>query len=294
MLYSMTGFGEAHHQDNGVTVAVEVRTINSRYFKVSIRLSDTHTLLEPQVESVLREQFRRGTAQVSVRVDRAKTMDDFRINQLALASYREQLDELHTAWHLTESITLERLLGLPGVVEESPMSRVDPKADWELVKTTLLEAMAHLAEMRADEGKAMAADLTNNIDLIAQELAAIERRAPLVADAYRSRLEERINRTLAEHGVTVDASDVLREISIFSERCDISEETVRLRSHLDQFRSIMELPESSGRKLDFLSQEMFRETNTIGAKANDVEISRHVIELKAAIERIREMIQNIE
>ena len=125
-------------------------------------------------------------------------------------------------------------------------------------------------------------------------MAEIERRAPLVADAYRARLNERLGKILAEFDVALQPGDLVREVGIYAERSDISEETVRLRSHLEQFAAIMALEESSGRKLEFLTQEMFRETNTIGSKANDVLIARHVIEIKAAIERMREMIQNIE
>src|SRR4029078_6750349 len=139
-----------------------------------------------------------------------------------------------------------------------------------------------------------AADLASNGTSIARELDAIEVRAPQVADSYRSRLTDRLTKTLAEYQITLQPGDLIREISIFAERSDISEEIVRLRSHLEQFASTLDLPESSGRKLAFLTQEMSRETNTIGSKANDVQISRHVIEIKAAIERIREMIQNVE
>jgi len=140
----------------------------------------------------------------------------------------------------------------------------------------------------------MAADLALNCRAISASLNEVMRRAPLVQVAYRSRLEERLRNALAEFQVTVDLADIVKEVMLFAERGDISEEIVRLRSHLDQFDSIMALPESSGRKLEFLTQEMFREANTIGSKANDVEIAKAVIEMKTAIERIREMIQNVE
>jgi uncharacterized protein (TIGR00255 family) len=148
--------------------------------------------------------------------------------------------------------------------------------------------------MRADEGRAMADDLEVNCRSIAECLDRIERRAPLVVDDYRGRLHERLQRVLAEYKVALEPADLIKEVSLFADRGDISEEIVRLRSHLNQFRSTMELPESSGRKLDFLTQEMFREANTIGSKANDVEIAQNVIEMKTAVERIREMVQNIE
>jgi uncharacterized protein (TIGR00255 family) len=154
--------------------------------------------------------------------------------------------------------------------------------------------MENLAKMRAAEGQAMATDLLANCRGIATGLDAIERRAPGMVEGYRNRLEERLKKLLADYKVTLDAGDLIKEVSLFAERSDISEEVVRLRSHLVQFESTMGMAESAGRKLEFLTQEMFREANTIGSKANDVEISQWVIEIKTAIERIREMIQNIE
>ncbi len=140
----------------------------------------------------------------------------------------------------------------------------------------------------------MAADLESNCQFIRGQLQEIERLAPGVAEAYRGRLRERIEKLLVEHGVAVEAQDIVREVGLFAERSDISEEVVRLHSHLVQFLTIMQGAESNGRKLEFVTQEMFREANTVGSKANDAGIARHVIEVKTAIERIREMIQNIE
>jgi len=290
----MTGYGEAHSQQDGLTVAVEIRTINSRYFKLTVRCSDSYSVLEQEIEEVVRQQIKRGTIQVSLRVDRPRSPDEFKINTVALASYRAQLETLHEKWHITDSINLESLLALPGVVEEGHLKATDTTELWPLVKSTLEGAMKNLSHMRTREGDAMAADLLSNVDAIEGELGHIEARAPLVAEAYRARLEDRMKRALAELAVTLQPSDLIKEISIFGERSDISEEIVRLRSHIEQFRGSTKLTESAGRRLEFLTQEMFRETNTIGSKANDVEIARHVIEIKTFIERIREMIQNVE
>jgi uncharacterized protein (TIGR00255 family) len=216
------------------------------------------------------------------------------IDKAVLGGYRRQLQALHAEWHVAEQVPLETLLGLPGAVIENPARTRDAEAQWPLIKKTLLAALANLAKMRIDEGRAMAADLRANCAAILAELASIDERAPLVADAYRKRLHERIQGTLAEYQVTLDPNDLIKDVAIFSDRGDISEETVRLRSHLEQFEKFMQAEESPGRKLEFLTQEMFREINTIGSKANDVAISRHVIEAKTAIERIREMIQNVE
>ena len=294
MLLSMTGFGEAHYHGDGLAISIEVRTINSRYFKLSVKCGEGYSALEPEIENVVRQQIRRGTLQVALRVDRLRAGEDFQINKAVLASYRKQLDELHELWKTPREVPLESLLMLPGVIAEDPTTAEDASQDWPLIRQTLEAAMQNLAHMRTDEGRAMAADLRANCQTIVGELAEIERRAPQVADAYRTRLTDRLQSVLAEYQVSLNPADLIKEVSIFAERSDISEETVRLRSHLEQFDTIMELPESSGRKLEFLVQEMFRETNTIGSKANDVQISRHVIDIKAAIERIREMIQNVE
>ncbi len=294
MLLSMTGFGEASRQNDSVAAGVEVRTINSRYFKLTVRSGEGYAGLEPQIDALVRQHIKRGTVQVSLRVTRMRPAEAYQINADVLTGYRRQLERLAATWTPTDPVRLEALLALPGVVVDNEFALTDPQTDWPLIEQTLAAAMANMAGMRADEGRAMTADLAENCSAIASQLAEIERRAPLVADAYRARLNERLGKILAEFDVALQPSDLVREVGIYAERSDISEETVRLRSHLEQFATIMALEESSGRKLEFLTQEMFRETNTIGSKANDVLIARHVIEIKAAIERMREMIQNIE
>ena len=294
MLLSMTGFGEAHRRQDGVAVGVEVRTINGRYFKLNFKAGDGYSALEPEVETLVREQIKRGSVQVNLRMDRARSADDYRLNINVLANYRRQIEDLHNQWKVADVVPLETLLLLPGVVDEAPADSFDPAGEWPIIRETLLAALENLARMRTQEGQAMQADLAANCAVVATELAAIEVRAPLVVDAYRARLQERIGKALEEYQVSLNPGDLIREVSIYSERSDISEEIVRLHSHLEQFDMIVSLPESSGRKLDFLTQEMFREANTIGSKSSDVQISRHVIEIKAAIEKIREMIQNVE
>ncbi|HEY2882359.1 MAG TPA: YicC/YloC family endoribonuclease [Pirellulales bacterium] len=290
----MTGFGEAHQQANGLAVAVEVRTINNRYFKFSMRSGDGYSSLESQVEAVVREQIKRGTVQVNLQVERSTSADDYAINAAVLDGYRQQLQKLQTQWGGKREVPLESFLLLPGVVKEA---FADPSAvagDWPLVESTLQAALGHLAKMRRDEGLAMARDLSANAKLIATELKQITARAPQVVDAYRVRLMERISAVLAEQQLSLNPSDLVREVAIYAERSDISEEIVRLESHLQQFDAYMANAESTGRKLEFLTQEMLREINTIGSKSTDVDIARHVIEIKAAIEKLREMIQNVE
>jgi uncharacterized protein (TIGR00255 family) len=290
----MTGFGEARGQADGMAVAVEVRTINSRHFKFSYRASDGYAGLEPEIEALTREVIRRGTVQLNLRVDRQSSAEDYRINMAVLESYRSQLESFsgHNAW--AEPIDLRMLIALPGVVDEQAQTRHDPRDDWPAIEPVVRDALAAMTRMRAEEGAALAADLAHNAQQIERLLELIAERAPLVVQSYQSRLTHRVEQALADLNITVEPADLLREISLFADRSDISEEVIRLRSHLQQYVEALNLPESSGRKLEFIAQEIGREVNTIGSKANDAEISRHVVEMKTALERIREQIQNVE
>jgi uncharacterized protein (TIGR00255 family) len=292
----MTGFGEAHWQGDGLAVTIEIRTINNRFFKLAVRAGEGYGFLDPLVEAEVRRTIHRGTIQVNVHVERKRSPEDYKINVDVLERYRQQLASLMQKWSGPETgdPPLGAILPLPGVVDDAVGETVDATADWPIIRSTLQAALENLGRMRSEEGRAMGVDLAANCRAAAVSLDQIERRTPLVIEEYRSRLFERLKRTLAELDVVLDPADVIREVSLFADRSDISEEIVRLRSHLEQFQATMELPESAGRKLDFLTQEMFREANTIGSKANDVEIARCVIEIKTAIERIREMIQNVE
>ena len=290
----MTGYGEARGHSDELAVLVEVRSINSRYFKLNVRLPEGFSNLESRIDALIRRHIRRGSVQVSLRIDRATLPDDYRINAELLTHYQRQIESLAATLHQQERVSWDTLLELPGVIEESDRASNDLDAVWPIIESALSDALTGLSEMRAAEGTAMASDLESNCETITVNLSQIEVAAPKVAESYRDRLKDRLNGLLGEHGVTVDTSDIVREVGLFAERSDISEEIVRLKSHLTQFGETMQRDESPGRRLDFLTQEMFREINTIGSKANDAEIATHVVEIKASIERMREMIQNIE
>jgi uncharacterized protein (TIGR00255 family) len=189
---------------------------------------------------------------------------------------------------------LSQVLMLPGVVPEGGSKSHQLHDDWPIIEKTLAAAIEQLQIMRKDEGNAMAQELLSLRDVIARQLAAIRTLIPHVVTAFRDRLHERVKSLLTELDVQIDRNDLIREVSIFAERSDIAEEITRLATHLDHFQEIMKEEESPGRKLEFLTQEMFRETNTIGSKASDVEISKHVVEIKGTLEKIRELIQNVE
>ncbi len=290
----MTGFGEARDQQDGYAVSVEARTVNSRYFKLHLRTTEGYGALESQIDTVIRQFVKRGTVHCNVRIVHMGTTDDYRLNTNVLNQYVDQLQEVAATRDLDEVLRLEPLASLPGVVEELSTEAQEASEIWPLVEPTLHKALKKLSQMRGVEGEALAVDLNDQCQTVSSSLEGIESRVPQVAENYRQRIQERVNEALASLNVTVEPADLVREICLFADRSDISEEIVRLRSHLKQFDEAMQLQDSAGRKLEFICQEMARETNTIGSKANDSEISQQVVEIKTALERIREQIQNVQ
>jgi len=289
----MTGYGESSVESDTLSATVEVRSTNSRHLKINARLSDGIAGRETQIERLVRQYIKRGTVHMSVRLQQLGDRVAYQLNQDVLNHYREQLQAFHKKHPMDGTVSLASLLVLPGVVEDSKGSG-PPEEMWDLVLAATTTALEKLTEMRSTEGKAMEADMRINIATIDDNLGMIEVRMPAVVAAYTNRLTERINGLLSQYDAEVGPSDVVREVGLFAERSDISEEVVRMRSHLSQFNNALDNDDGNGRRLEFVTQEMFRETNTIGSKANDAEISKHVIEIKAAIERIREMVQNVE
>ena len=294
MLLSMTGYGEARWQSDVLSIAVELRALNNRYMKVTVRAPEPYHLLEPEIEKVLRSVLRRGTVQVALQVRRQPQAGDYRLNPVALQAYYDQVRGLQQAIGASGEVALGAMLALPGVVVESDAVSHDPGSDWHLVEPVLQQALAKLQSMRQAEGRAMEAELLALCTTVNQHLEQIRARAPQVVESFRDKLFERVRNLLKQVDVEIDRGDLIKEVAVFAERSDIGEEIVRLGSHVQQFHEIVHEPESTGRKLEFLIQELFREANTIGSKANDVEIARHVVEIKGAIEKMRELIQNVE
>jgi uncharacterized protein (TIGR00255 family) len=294
----MTGFGEARHQAEGLTLAVEVRTVNNRYLKVSVRGSEPYPMLEPDLEKVIRKVVRRGTVTVHIRCDRQGRAGDFVLNSVALRSYLDQIRAAcdQVGWQVPVSSLLGQVLALPGVAPEpGGVSGRPPDEELAAVERTLELALGRLQAMRQQEGRAMADELLAHRQTVAEHLGKIRALIPTVVENYRHRLRDRVGQALAEHGVAVRPDDLIREVAVFAERSDVAEEVMRLGSHLEQFEAIVRTEEDGpGRKLEFLVQEMGRETNTIGSKAGDVAVSRHVVEIKATLEKVRELVQNVE
>jgi uncharacterized protein (TIGR00255 family) len=285
----MTGFGEGTDASSRANITVELRSVNNRYLKISTKIPESHARAEVEIDRLVREKVSRGTVSVTVRLAARAENQAGRINIELVRSYLEQLAPLGAdASSLVPSILL-----LPGVVQESQV-REDAEADLPAIERALSLALVGFDEMRLREGASMKEDLSGHCDAIEQLAAVVNQRAPLAATAFRDRLLERVKDLISHHGVSVSPADLIREVSIHAERSDVAEEVARLRSHVAQFRVTMDAAEACGRKLDFLTQEMFRECNTLGSKSADPEISHAALELKSIVERMKEMIANVE
>lgn len=290
----MTGFGEGRQQLEKLGVSVEVRTVNNRYLKVAIRCPDAYATLEGEVEKTVREKISRGTVTVGIRVEHAVSIQENPLNELVLENYVSRLKTFADRLSLTHQPDLNVLVTLPGVVTDDSHRAHDAEAEWPIIQDVLRQALEKLQKFRQDEGQAMQNELELNCAIVEAQLVNVVAMAPQVVTEYRTKLLERVRQVLQESGVNATESDLIREVSIHADRTDINEEIKRLRCHLEQFQTFIQEKEPTGRKLDFLSQEMFREVNTIGSKANNVPIAHCVVEMKAAVEKIREILQNVE
>jgi uncharacterized protein (TIGR00255 family) len=290
---SMTGCGEGVASEQGTTCRVELRSVNNRFFKFVLRCPDGLASLEPRVEAVVRERIRRGSVQVTLDLSGPSAPAARRLDADQLAAYLDALGDFCAARGLPAPTSVDPLLGLPGVFAEAAPDPATAECCWPLVTRALAFALDKLDAMRAAEGVALATDLRGVCGDVRSHVAVIAERVPQVLAEHRARLVERVAKLLAPQGVPLAAADVAREIALVADRSDISEELVRLRSHLDQFERLLAEP-ASGRALDFLAQELGREVNTIGAKSADVAIAHVVVEIKARLERLREQVQNLE
>ena len=289
MLLSMTGQGVATVSDENATLTIENRAVNNRHLKINLRAPESLIAHESSIEKQIRSVVGRGTINVNIKVMKHSRQDDFTIDTELLQAYQAQLRSL-----CRTSPSLESLLGLPGVVINNVTSESSVASVLPLSNDALQHALGQFNAMRETEGNAIEAVFNQQLDSLKMIVEQIKDRAPVVVTNYQERLTDKINKLLETHDVTLNEGDLAREIGLHADRCDITEEVVRLNSHLEQFRNVMQSATSQGRKLDFIPQELFREVNTIGSKANDTLIANSVVEAKTIIERIREQVQNIE
>ncbi|MFP4053623.1 MAG: YicC/YloC family endoribonuclease [Phycisphaerae bacterium] len=293
MLRSMTGFGSATGSIGGVDYSVEVRSVNNRYFKPNIKLPDSWSGAEADIEQILRRRLSRGSVTLAVRMKVPDEQAACTIRIGVLESYAQQLKQIEAGGDPSMRIDLTGLLELPGVMEPPSMTEIIENTR-EGLFGLIDQAVENLLTMRQTEGEALKTDLLENCGVIERNLAIIAQRAPRVVDDYHEKLRLRVEELARQAKLNLDPDALSREVALFADRSDIAEEINRLTGHVDQFRESTDSPEPAGRKLDFIAQEMLREANTIASKANDAEIGRLVVEIKTAIDRIKEQVQNAE
>ena len=291
---SMTGYGRGDISAKGVQLAVEISSVNRRQVEVAVSLPNELDSLEAELRKIVLASVARGriSGRVTLQRPSGKANRSILINEAQAEVYKKGLAKLADGMGLRDDLSLETILRLPGVMEAGE-DEVDPVAMLPTLKRALGQALGQLQDMRSKEGANLGRDLAKRLASLRRITKRVSKRAPKVVDYHRTRLLER----LAKADIDVaDADDerFLREVVYFTDRSDISEELTRLESHFDQVDGCLISNEPVGRKLDFLAQEMFREVNTIGSKANDSEISQEVVTLKTELEKIREQVQNVE
>ena len=293
MIKSMTGYGKAESTIDGRMYAVEIRSLNHRYLEVVLRLPGFLSVLETAIKRKVGSCFSRGRIELGIRLDTAddETISKCKLNLPLLRNYYELLQRIRQECGIKEEITLGNLTGFRDIFvsseEEPQLERIIKDVD-----IVLDEAITLLTEMRQKEGELLLSDLEERVKNIEILLLYIEKRVPLAVRNSKFRLVERI-RELTE-GIDIDETRLNQEVAIMADKSDISEEIVRLSSHLHQFHEMLESNDAIGKKMDFLIQEMNREANTIGSKTSDLDISRNVIEIKSELSKLREQVQNIE
>ncbi|MDD2189562.1 MAG: YicC family protein [Eubacteriales bacterium] len=294
MIKSMTGFGRSEYSDGKRSIIVEIKSVNHRYSDISIKMPRRYSFAEDRLKASVKDIARRGKIDVSIMVENI-TEDDtnIRLNTMAAKQYYDNLQELQKNFKLGGDITLQFLATLPDVLKSVP-DLDDEEAIYKSLQIPVLEAAKKLNEMRILEGAKLADDIIVRGDYIRAQVTEIEKRSPEVTTCYAEKLKERI-KELIGNNIALPEDRILVEAAIFADKCNITEELVRLNSHIIQLNSIISKSnQPDGKKLDFLVQEMNREANTIGSKANDIEITNRVLEIKSEIEKIREQVQNIE
>ena len=292
MIRSMTGFGRAEATVSGKLIAVELKSVNHRYFEFNCRTSRGYAFLEEKLKSYLSTRVSRGKIDMYVSITSVEDSDvEVVVNHSLASGYAKAFSELSESYNVENDLTSSILARLPDVLNVRKVQE-DEDEIFDIVKPVAEEAVNKFIDMREVEGKKLSEDVMGRAKTILDIVSVIEERSPETVREYEKRLYDRISELL--ESTTIDQQRILTEAAIFADKVAVAEETVRLRSHFEQMESIMQSSEAVGRKLDFIMQEMNREANTIGSKVTDAELAHRVVDIKAELEKIREQIQNIE
>ncbi len=292
MIRSMTGFGRAEATVGGKLIAVELKSVNHRYFEFNCRTSRGYAFLEEKLKSYVSTRVSRGKIDMFVSITSVEDSDvEVVVNHSLASAYTKAFAELTDTYKVENDLTASILARIPDVLTVHKVQE-DENEIYDLVLPVASEAVDKFVSMREVEGKRLADDVMSRAKTILDIVSVIEARSPETVKEYEKRLYDRISELL--NSTTIDQQRILTEAAIFADKVAVAEETVRLRSHFDQMELIMQSSEAVGRKLDFIMQEMNREANTIGSKVTDAELAHKVVDIKAELEKIREQIQNIE
>lgn len=292
MLRSMTGYGRSQKILNGRDITVEIRSVNHRYYEYSSRIPRVYNYIDEKLKKLLKGSISRGKVEVAVTINNIEGKDTvIHINKCAAEGYVAALRSVADELGLEDDLKLSNLIKLPDIfnVQKAPD---DEEQIWSDISEAASEALEKFVEMRRVEGERLKADVLEKTGNIESMVGEVEKLSPITVENYRNRLYAKLSEVL--EGKDIDDQRILTEAAVFSEKIAVDEETVRLRSHISQLRQMLESDEPIGRKLDFIVQEMNREVNTIGSKAQDLNVAKFVVDMKAEIEKIREQIQNIE
>lgn len=288
----MTGFGRCLESVDGKTIIVEIKSVNHRYFEFSSRVPRSCGYLDEKLKSFIQGKVSRGKIDVGVSIQSDSVSDEkIEVNSEVAKGYITALRSANEELGLEDDLTLSRIMRLPDIFDVKRIEE-DEETVWNEVKSVAEKALERFIAMREAEGEKMREDILSRLDYITELVEKIEKKSPETTEKYRKKLFDKISEVLKD--TNVDEQRILTEAAIFSEKTAVDEETVRLRSHINQCREMLSMNEAVGRKLDFLIQEFNREANTIGSKCQDIEITKVVVDLKSEIEKIREQVQNIE
>lgn len=295
MIKSMTGYGKAQAQMENIIFNVEIRTLNSRYKDIIIRIPQDLQPIEMDIRSLISNRIGRGRVEVYIKMELIPGESNYELilNEPLARAYMEIFNKLSESFSIDPSINMDTFCHLRDVIVQKP-KELDMYSIKKAISEAIDNALDSVEEMRRQEGAVIEQDLLKRLYIIKNILVKIRERAPVVINEYRSKLKQNISKLLDGTDIQMDENRINQEVAIFAERSDITEEIVRIESHLLQFQKYLKRDEPVGRKLDFLAQEMNREINTISAKASDALISTFVVEIKGEIEKLREQVQNIE
>jgi uncharacterized protein (TIGR00255 family) len=294
MLKSMTGYGQATREGKDFVLSIEVKSVNNRFLKIAGKIAEEVSYLQNELEEQIRKVVVRGSISFTLHFEPTRYDNLYEIDEGVLKKYLQSLNRIKKDLDLEEEIHLRDLLLLPGVIHTEEALILGKDVVLPVALGSMDAALKDLLQMRAREGAALMEEFRKRSVFLRELLEKVKKEAPLAVEEYHTKLEERVNHLLKDRGVKLTPEDLLAEVAILAERSDITEEIARFDSHLEQFSSTLDSTQPCGRKLEFIVQELFRESNTMGAKSSNTVLNRSIVEIKAEVDRLKEQVVNVE